>query len=96
MYPSAMSTGASSLFSRVVISLPSAVGRTEAVCGRGFLVCIFDEKILERGTRRAEDKPNELHPERRVDRFFRPRIDDGPRPILNLARDALEHQPQFC
>lgn len=87
--------GMPTLLNRVVLSLPGAVCRGEAVVGRGFPLYVFDEKILERGTRKGEDEPAEPHPNRRVERFHKTLL-DGPRPILNLARDDLEHQPQFC
>jgi len=88
--------GAAGLLGRVIRSMPMDAFRSERLSGGAFLFYVSDEQILERGLRRAESKPAELHPERRFGWSVGSRAEDGPGPTLNLARDDLDHQPRFC
>ncbi|MFQ5465408.1 MAG: hypothetical protein ACE5EI_05720 [Thermodesulfobacteriota bacterium] len=88
--------GATGLLGRVIRSMPMDAFRSERISGGAFLFHVSAEQILERGSRRAESKPAELHPERRFGWFVRSGAEDGPGPTLNLARDDLDHQPRFC
>jgi len=96
--PSAVrSSGAYAVFTRMILSLPLAAAKNQAVPAAGFLAFILDEKIVERGARQRKVKPSALFPRRRrVEKFRKKPGLDGPRPILNLARDDLDRQLQFC
>jgi hypothetical protein len=84
-----------SLFDRVVVALPCGTAGGQDTRRYDSVMCIFDELFLERGGRQEKQKANPLYTAPGADDFRKSGL-DGPRPILNLARDALEHRLQFC
>lgn len=91
----AQSVPSSSLFGRVVVSIPANSFRAVAPGRLEGLMFIFDELFLERGGRQDKQNPKPLYSSTGADDLCKTGL-DGPRPILNLARDALEHRLQFC
>lgn len=85
--------GASSalnLIGRIFASMPASSGSSQ-LPHAGCILLRFNEIIRDKGARLKTKSVNALYAGRRIEKFCKAGL-DGPRPILNLARDDLDHQ----